>query len=301
MKIISTGAAGFIGSNLTKRLVNEGHQVLAVDNMHTGSEENLKGIDVELMKCDSGEVEKWGSFEPEAIFHNGIYSSSPMYVQNPYLTSKVIDEFLHILEYARKNDAKVVYASSSSVYNSIKPPHKEEMVPLVKDFYTEARYPMDRLGILYNEFYGIQVTGLRYFSVYGPNEKSKGKYANLISQFLWAIKKGEKPVVYGDGNQTRDFTYVDDVVEANILSMDKGISGVFNVGTGKYITINNMIKLLNEKMGTNLEPEYVENPIKNYVYETQADVEKAREVLGFEAKVKLEEGIEKLVEHYRDE
>jgi UDP-glucose 4-epimerase len=142
----------------------------------------------------------------------------------------------------------------------------------------------------------MQIIGLRYFSVYGPHEENKKSYANLISQFMWAIRKGEQPIVYGDGSQKRDFTYVDDIVEANMLAMKSAIGlGVFNAGTGKAIAINEMIELLNRKMGTNLKPKYIPNPISNYVHYTLADTKKAEKELGFKAKVSLEEGIAKLV------
>ena len=145
----------------------------------------------------------------------------------------------------------------------------------------------------------MKVIGLRYFSVYGPHEKSKGKYANLISQFLWNLQKDESPVVYGDGTQTRDFIYVDDVIEANMLAMDSERRfGIFNVGTGRSITVNEMVDLLNKKLGKNIKPRYIENPLRNYVQHTLADTSKAEKELGFKAKTSLEQGIDKLIEYY---
>jgi UDP-glucose 4-epimerase len=155
------------------------------------------------------------------------------------------------------------------------------------------------LGELYHALYGISVIGLRYFSVYGPHEESKGKYANLITQFLWSLKKGQPPVIFGDGNQKRDFTYVDDIVDANLLSMNSKIGfDVFNAGTGSTYTINQMYSILSKKMGASMEPKYVQNPIKNYVQYTQADTNKAEKILGFKAKLDLSSGIDRLLEYY---
>ncbi len=142
----------------------------------------------------------------------------------------------------------------------------------------------------------MKIIGLRYFSVYGPHEKSKGKYANLVSQFLWAMMEGKQPVIYGDGAQTRDFTYVEDVVRANLLAMKSDVNfGIYNVGTGKTYTLNQLVGILNQKLGILLSPQYVENKIKNYVQATLADTAKAKKELGFEAKISLEEGIDRLI------
>jgi len=157
---------------------------------------------------------------------------------------------------------------------------------------------MERLAKLYHELYGLQSVGLRYFSVYGPHEEAKKNYANLITQFLWAMKKGERPIIFGDGSQTRDFTFVDDIVEANILASKYKGFGVFNAGTGKSASLNDVVKILNSKLKTNLEPEYKSNTIKNYVQHTLADTSKAKKELGFSAKVKLETGIERLISYY---
>ena len=301
-KIALTGAAGFIGSNITEKLVEKGYEVTAIDNMHTGSDENLIKVKdkINFVKSDSGDFFKNTQEKFDLICHQGVYSSSPMYRDNPHLTSKAVDEFISILEYAKKHKTKIVYASTSSIYNGFKPPHKESMKPKIKDYYTEARYGMERMGLLYKQLHRVKVTGLRYLSVYGPHEKSKGKYANLVSQFLWAMMKGEKPVVYGDGKQMRDFTYVSDVVEANILALENKATGIFNVGTGRSVSVNDMIGIINQKLGKKLEIEYISNPVKNYVDINQADTSKSKEKLGFEAKVSIEEGIEKLVKYYSE-
>ena len=299
MKILVTGALGFIGSNLAERLVKEGHEVSIIDNLHTGSAENIESIKdrVKLFEVNAGEIEKTGE-KYEVIFHNGIYSSSPMYKDEPHLTAKALDEFISVMEYAKKNGSRVVFASTSSMYNGITPPHKEDIVPLVKDYYSEARIAMERLAKLYYDLHNVPVVGLRYFSVYGPHEKAKKGYANLVTQFLWEMKEGKAPVVFGDGSQTRDFTYVDDVVDANMLAMNYGKFGVFNVGNGKSTTLNEIVDKLNQKMGTDIKPTYQENKIRNYVQHTLADTTLAEKELGFRAKVGIDEGIERLIRCY---
>ena len=296
MDMLVTGGAGFIGSHIVEELLSKGHSVTVLDNFHTGNEKNLSGMDVKLVRGNAGEIATIAGLSPACIFHEGIYSSTPMYKEDPLLTSRAIADFISLLEYSRKKDCPVVFASTSSMYNGIKPPHREDAVPLVTDFYTEARIGMERIGELYHKLYGLKVIGLRYFSVYGPRERYKGKYANLISQFLWAMMKGEKPTVYGDGNQTRDFTYISDVVRANMLAMEsKTRFGMFNTGTGRNYTINSMISLLNKKLATSIQTDYVQNPIKNYVHETLADISKAERELGFRSSISLEHGVEKLI------
>jgi len=224
-----------------------------------------------------------------------------MYKSDPHLVARAIDDWISILEYAKANKARIVWAATSSVYCGQAPLHREDMDVKVTDFYTEARYEMERLAELYHMLYGVQSIGLRYFSVYGPHERSKKNYANLITQFLWDMQKGAQPVVFGDGKQTRDFTYVVDVVEANMLAMKSPVKfGIYNVGTGKSITINEMIAMLGRKLGKDMKPRYVENKIKNYVQDTLADTRKAEKDLGFKAKVGLEQGIEKIIAYYQN-
>ena len=297
MKVLVTGGLGFIGSNIVKRLVKEGHEVVILDNLHTGSENNISEVknDVELVKGRSGKIRELKE-KFDCIVHQGIYSSSPMYKKNRFLLSEILEDFIAILEHAKEHGSRVVFASSSSVYNGIAPPQKEDAVIHATDFYTEGRIFMERLAELYNKLYGVKVIALRYFSVYGPNEKSKGEYANLVSQFMWNIEEGNAPVIYGDGSQTRDLTYVDDVVEANFLAMKSDIGfGIFNVGTGEAISTNELIALLEKILEKKMPPKYIENPIKNYVHHTLADTEKAEKVLGFVAKTRLEDGIQKIV------
>ena len=298
MGILVTGGAGFIGSNLVGELIKN-NKVIVLDNLATGNLENLENHNVEIITKPCSEIPniKFGNLD--FIFHLGIPSSSPMYKENKNLVGESINDFIKILELSKKNNCPLIYPSSSSIYNRNKTPWKENMEIEVTDFYTEARYLMERLAKLYFQLYNLPSIGLRFFSVYGPKEKSKGKYANLVSQFLWVMQKDEQPVIYGNGSQRRDFIFVSDVVNAGLLAMKKlekeKICEIYNVGTGKNYSLNELVGILNKILGKEIKPKYIENPIKNYIQDTLADTLKAEEHISFKARVNLEEGIKKLL------
>lgn len=296
--VIVTGGAGFIGSNLVDRLAANGNQVYVIDNMHTGSVKNLDGASktgkVQVIKDDVKNIAKH-KINADAVFHLGLYSASPMYRDNPNLVNEVVEGMINLLEYAKTRKVPIVYASTSSIYNGLKSPHREEMTPFVTDFYTEARYATEHLAELYSKLHGVNVAAMRFFSVYGRHEEAKQKYANLVTQFFWAMRKGEQPVIYGDGVQRRDFVHVDDVVDALLLASSTKGFNVFNVGTGKNYSLNELIEKLNKAMGVGITAKYVNMPVKNYVMETLADTSKSERILGFRAKISLDEGISKVV------
>ena len=294
-RYLVTGGAGFIGSNLVSRLVKDNNEVIVVDSLHTGSENLIKEFNVEFYKMKVDEFYK--NINP-GIFHLGKASSTPMYKNNREKFTESVSGIVSVLELAVKNNAKVVNASSSSLYNGLEPPHNENMIIKPTDFYTEARLVEERLSKVYEDFYGLRWNAMRFFSVYGPREQYKKNYANLISQFTWSYMKNEQPIIYGDGSQKRDFIFVDDVVDALIMAMKSNINGIFNVGTGKSYSLNEMVKILMKLMNTDIKPKYIENPVKNYVYMTQADTSKSEKVLGFRAKTELEYGMKITVDYY---
>ncbi len=299
-KYLVTGGAGFIGSNLVERLVKENNDVIVVDSLHTGSEELIKEFNVEFYKMRVDEFYK--NVNPgsiDGIFHLGKPSSTPMYKNNREKFTESVSGIISVLELAIKNNAKIVNASSSSLYNGLEPPHNENMIIKPTDFYTEARLVEERLSKVYEDLYGLRWNAMRFFSVYGPREQYKKNYANLISQFIWSYMKNEPPVIYGDGSQKRDFIYVGDVVDALIKAMKSNVNGIFNVGTGKSYSLNEMVEMLMKFMNVNIKPKYIENPVKNYVYLTQADTTKSEKLLGFKAKTTLEEGIKMTIDYYR--
>jgi len=295
LRVVVTGGCGFIGSNLVERLVKDGFSVAVFDNLHTGSLKNIEGLDVEFF---NEPYSKLAEIVPEAevVFHLGIPSSSPMYKRNPKLVGEAINDAIEVFEYAKKSGCKVVYASSSSIYNGNQVPYREDMPVYVTDYYTECRYAIERMAKLYNILFGVKSVGLRFFSIYGPKEEFKKQYANIVSQFLWSMRRDEPPVIFGDGTQTRDFTHVYDVVDALLLAWKKDFEcEIFNVGTGVAHSFNEVVDLLNELLGKNIKPIYRPNPIKNYVYHTLADTTKAEKLLGFKAKISLEEGLRSLL------
>ncbi|MCJ7445296.1 MAG: GDP-mannose 4,6-dehydratase [Methanotrichaceae archaeon] len=299
MSVLVTGGAGFIGSNLVEDLLNSGEEVVVLDNMHTGSLNNLAGLDGNLNVIEASCLEiPILDLNPIEIFHLGIPSSSPMYKKQPFLVGEAINGTIAVFELAKKSGARVVYASSSSLYNGLNPPHREDMKILVTDYYTEARLAVERIAELYNILFGLKSIGLRFFSAYGIREESKKMYANMVTQFLWKMKEGKTPVIYGDGTQTRDFIYVKDIVRALKMAMNSDYHGILNAGTGKSYSFNEVIELLNNQLQLEIKPTYVENPIKNYVYHTLSDTSKAESVLGFRSQCSLEEGIERLAEGY---
>lgn len=290
-----TGGAGFIGSNLVEALIDE-HEITVLDNLHTGSMQNLETVKdrIDIIEGSSNDLLSL-DISPEVIFHLGIPSSSPMYKEDPFLTGEAINGMVAVMELAKRCESqKVVFASSSSLYSGLPTPHREDAEILVADYYTEARLAIERIAQLYNRLYEIDFAGLRFFSVYGPHEEAKERFANMVTQFLWEMKKGNTPLIYGDGTQSRDFVFVGDVVDALMLTSKRG-TGIFNVGTGVAHSFNDVIEILNAKLEIDINPVYVDNPIGNYVPHTKADISKI-EALDYKPKYSLYEGILKLID-----
>ncbi|MFC2143913.1 NAD-dependent epimerase/dehydratase family protein [Candidatus Aenigmatarchaeota archaeon] len=291
-KYIVTGGCGFIGSNLVKKLVDDGNEVVVVDNLSTGSLDNIKDSNGEKVRVLKSIDELCGLEDSDGfdgIFHFGMPSSTPIYRDDRGLIGKTATDTVTLWEFAKDRKIKIVYASSSSMYNKQEPPFKEEMPVIPTDFYTEVRLFVERLARVYYEFYGVKSVGLRLFSVYGENEKSKKNFANLISQIEWARDNGETFEVYNEGKATRDFTHVSDTIEAFMLAMKSDLDyDIINIGTGVSHTINQIMEAVGLK-----DFKYVGNPIKNYVADTLADTSKAEKILEFRAKVDVMEYISK--------
>lgn len=295
MNYLITGGAGFIGSNLVERLISDGHRVYVVDNLSTGSIENIPrgalfdpGVSIKTF-C-------WGfhigtDFHVDGIFHLGIPSSSPIYRADRLKMGEAISDFISLIEYAKEHKVRMVYASSSSVYNGVDSLNgwSEDAIIKPTDFYTEVRVAFERIAKVYYDMHNIETIGLRLFSVYGPHEEAKKTFANLVTQMIWAKQKGEIFDIYGDGQQKRDLTYVSDIVDGFILAMNSKIGyDIFNLGIGVAYSMNEVARMI----GTQIK--YVPVPFKNYVEATLANTSKARKDLGFSAKVSLVEGLARL-------
>lgn len=298
--VLVTGGAGFIGSNIVRELLKRGYFVRVLDDFSLGRKENLpKSKQLEIVKGDIRDTKLLGKITKDVsyIFNEAAKSSAPMFNHPSDGYEVNVLGFQNVLQAAVENKVRrVIYASTSSLYSGCPCPQKEQMQVQPKTFYELTKYMNELTAFTYYRTSGLETVGLRYFSVYGYNEKGKGKYANLVSQFIWTIQKGGKPVIYGDGTQKRDFTFVEDTVEANMLAMKtSSLSGVFNVGTGIATDLNGLVKILGEVFGKEVEAEYVPNPIKNYVQAVQADTAYAERYLKFKARYSLKEGIKKML------
>ncbi len=287
--------------------LKKGWEVRVLDNFFLGKPENLKDVigDIQLIKGDvrDGKFVKVATKDVDYIFHQAAISSSQMFVPDPGLGISVnVQGFSNLLHYARENGVKrVVHASTSTIYGSLPTPHREDYyIKRCGNFYSVTKFAAEHLAKTFTAEMGLETVGLRYFSVYGPGERHKGKYANLITQFLWGMKKGKRPIIYGDGKQTRDFIHVADVVRANLLAaVKKRASGeIINVGTGRPIKVNDATSLLNKYLGTKIKPKYAPNPITGYVYQHQANTTKAEKLIGFKAQIPFKKGLKMLVKCY---
>jgi len=293
-KYLITGGAGFIGSNLAERLVRDHHEVIIIDDFSTGSLVNIPdGVNECIAGSCADNLSKLAGSGIDAILHLGAPSNTLQYRKNRRLVGSAIDDFIQVLELAMSEKAKLVYASTSSMYQGNPIPWDEFMPVAPLDYYTEARICWERLASVYHQHYGVESIGMRMFAVYGQNERQKGTFANLLTQLLWAKQEGKAFEVWGNGGQMRDAIHIDDVVDAWLLAINSDIEcDVFNIGTGKSYTINQMADMLCTSII------YVPCPIKNYVIEHQASTIKAKEGLGFEAKISIIEGIVKIERFY---
>ncbi|MDY6761665.1 MAG: SDR family NAD(P)-dependent oxidoreductase [Candidatus Nanohaloarchaea archaeon] len=307
MRALVTGGCGFIGSNLAIELAEQGHDVVVLDDMYLGTRDNLAGYedDIEIVEGDvrDEDVVAGCCEDVDVVFHNAARSSAPMHVEAPEEGADVnINGFINVMEEARDQDFKVVYASTSSMYGSVDPPHREHMGEEPVNLYSASKMSRELYAAVYADAYDIDVVGLRYFSVYGPREKAKGEYANLVSQWMWKLMDGERPEIWGDGSRSRDLTFVRDIVRGNIAAAESDVSGeVINLGTGEETRLDELVAKLNDALGTDIDPVFVNNPKDNPVMRTKADNTKAQELLGWEPQVSIDEGIEKTAAWYQGE
>jgi UDP-glucose 4-epimerase len=306
VRVLVTGGGGFIGSNLVRALVERGDDVRVLDNFSTGNRANLAELanDVEVVEGELRSYERVHAATRgvEVVFHQGALPSVPRSVQDPLTTSAVnVEGTLNVLLAARDEGVRrVVCASSSSVYgNSGTLPRLETANPDPISPYGVSKLAAERYCVSFSRVYPLETVALRYFNVFGPNQDPTSQYAAVVPRFITAIADGQPVAVYGDGEQRRDFTYVDNVVEANVAAAHTdGVSGaVLNVATGRPTTVNELAETIGSLLGRAVERN--EQPERTGdVRDSWADVTRARELLGWEPRIGLEEGLRLAAEFF---
>lgn len=308
MRYLVTGGAGFIGSNTVDELVRRGHSVVVLDDLSSGKEENLAEVRTKItfMKGSITDLEavQRAMLQADYVIHLAARTSVPRSVKDPLETNRInVEGTLNVLVAARDNKVKrVVFAASSSAYGETPTlPKTEVMRPAPISPYGVSKYVGELYAQAFGRCYGLETASLRYFNIFGPRQDPDSPYSGVLSRFATAFLDEEQPVVYGDGEQTRDFTYVENAVQANLLACEApGASGeVFNVGTGGRVSLNQTLELLRRVTGKKLEAKY-EPPREGDIRDSQADISKAREYLGYEPTVGFEEGLQKTFEWYRE-
>ena len=307
-KFLITGGAGFIGSNICKKLVSQGCFVRVVDNLLTGKKSNLADIigKIEFIQADMGDedVARAAMKGIDFCLHQGALPSVPRSVNDPAATHQhCLNATFTLLLAARDAGIKrFVYASSSSAYGDTPTlPKIEAMQPQPLSPYAAAKLAGEYYCSVFYSVFGLETISLRYFNVFGPNQDPTSQYAAAIPAFVTAILKGRRPTVYGDGEQSRDFTYVDNVVEANLLAAKakKTCGEAINIACGQAVTVNETINIINELTGKNIKPIYAD-PRPGDVKHSLADVALAKKIIGFKPKVSFRDGLEKAIGWYRD-
>jgi nucleoside-diphosphate-sugar epimerase len=307
MWYLVTGGAGFIGSNIVDELIRRGHEVTVLDDLSAGKESNLADvrgkIDLHIGSITDLATVQSACHGAECVIHLAARTSVPRSVQNPVETNHVnIDGTLNVLVAAR--DAKVrrcVYAASSSAYGETPTlPKTEAMQPNPISPYGITKYVGELYAQVFGRVYGLENVCVRYFNVFGPRQDPTSQYSGVLSRFMLAVIEGQPPVVYGDGEQSRDFTFIENIVDETLRACEaKGASGmVFNGGTGARITLNQVLKLLEKVTGEKIQAKY-DPPRTGDIRDSQADITLARKVLGYEPRVHFEEGLQRTWEWYK--
>jgi UDP-glucose 4-epimerase len=298
-RCLVTGGAGFIGSHLVEALVARGHEVRILDNFSTGDAANLDGvrIRVDLVEGDITDLATVRSAMRgvDLVFHQAALASVPRSVADPMATHRAcVDGTLHVLLAAKEQRVRrVVYAASSSAYgNSARLPKRESDPTAPLSPYAVAKLAGEQYCAAFSEVYGLETVRLRYFNVFGPRQTPDSPYAAVIPLFLRALTSGERPVIHGDGEQSRDFTFVDDVVQANLRAAEaQGVSGqVFNIACGRRTSLLELLQHLNALLGTRIAPIHAP-PRPGDVRHSQADIQRAYDLLGYRPTTDIPAGL----------
>lgn len=303
-----TGVAGFIGSNLANRLLDLGHDVRGVDNFETGREQNLTALnsdrDFSFHEADIRDADAMVDLTDgvDYVFHQAAVPSVPRSVEDPVTTTDAnCTGTATVLNTAREAGVDTaVVASSSSVYGSTdRLPKVETMESQPESPYALSKHYTEELAIQFSDLYDIDTVALRYFNIFGPRQHPNGDYAAVIPKFISLMLNGERPVIYGDGEQSRDFTFVDNAVQANILATRGDTNGeAFNVGCADRITVNELVDTLNDLLDTDVEPIY-DDPRPGDVRHSHADISKIEELLDYDPGIGFQEGLKRTISYYR--
>ncbi|MFC1592681.1 SDR family oxidoreductase [Candidatus Omnitrophota bacterium] len=333
-KFLVTGGAGFIGSHIVEKLVKDGHSVRVFDNLSSGKLENLAftGIDSQVLS-PQGTVPNFDFVKGDIrdylacltacegidyVLHQAALRSVPKSMEDPYSYNEVnINGTLNMLKAAKEKAVKrFVFASSSSIYGDVTIfPQKEEHLPRLISPYALSKLAGEYYCRIFSENFGLETVSLRYFNVFGPRQSLDDEYAVVIPKFISCILNDEQPPIFGDGKQSRDFTYVDNIVKANIHAATVGLQGlspkgtapkntstvaheVINIANGKDNSVLELVATLNKLINKDIQPQF--KPIRaGDVFRTLADISKAKEKLGYQTKVSFEEGLKKTVEYFK--
>jgi len=309
--VLVTGGAGFIGSNLTEALLKQGHWVRVLDDFSTGKRENLIFDQTyPTLEIVEGDIRDLDTCEKaikdiEYVFHQAALPSVQRSVEDPLTTHSVnAGGTLNILLSAKEAGVKrVIYASSSSVYGDTPTlPKEEKMPPNPLSPYAVQKHIGEQYCRLFFQLYGLQTVSLRYFNIFGPRQDPNSIYSAVIPIFIHALLEGRPATIYGDGEQSRDFTYIDNVVLANLLAMSaKHLSGeAINIACGRRTSLNQLLKILKEILGSEISSIH-EEPRKGDVRHSLADIRKGKEILDYEPRVGIEVGLKKTAEYFQRE
>lgn len=309
MKYLVTGGAGFIGSNIVSELLKQGQQVVVLDNFATGKRENIlplmKDKNLTMIEGDlrSFHIVRSAVKGVDYILHQGALPSVPRSINDPITSNDVnILGMLNILEAAKEFGVKrVVVASSSSIYGNSESLPKVETMPInPMSPYALTKYAQERYCQIFSQIYGLETVALRYFNVFGPRQDPTSQYSAVIPKFIRLIMADKEPVIYGDGSQSRDFTFVENNVWANIqaCTAPKAAGEVINIACGERYTLIELVQMINEILGKNIEPKF-ETDRAGDVKHSLAGIEKAKELLSYEVRVDFREGLRRTVEYFR--
>ena len=301
-KVVVTGGLGFIGSHIVEELHTD-NQVFIVDNESTGKHQNIEKFDLDNISLILGDINSIDLHEimegADYVCHQAALPSVPRSVKDPLRSNEAnVTGTLKVLIAARDCDVKkVVFASSSSVYGDTPVLPKVETMPLnPQSPYATTKATGELYCQNFSHIYDLPTASLRYFNVFGPRQDPESQYAAVIPKFITAIMKGESPVIYGDGEQSRDFTYVKNVVQANILACETNMQGVYNVACGRRTTLNEMVEMMGELMDTQVNPEYTETRVGD-VKHSLADIDKIK-AHGYKPTEDFKKDLEKVVQFF---